>query len=207
MLKDPLQAGAGFGDVVISEANVTIDNYSLSVTSGALNFSKAEVKIAGKTGTVGEIIKNVKSGNQTITITIPSTDGKKSYSGTKNIAIKANEKISVSIIINTEKNSTNVYKFILTEAKYNELVKGDQAANIDFADIIKVTLAGEMNSWSNTSGAYTLVKQEDNSWLGYFPISEGTNFKFIVSTATESNKWTKDNLTVQENAGLITQNF
>ena len=85
MLKDPLQAGAGFGDVVISEANVTIDN-SLSVTSGALNFSKAEVKIAGKTGTVGEIIKNVKSGNQTITITIPSTDGKKSYSGTKNIA-------------------------------------------------------------------------------------------------------------------------
>ena len=171
MLKDSLSAGAGWGDVILNEANVT---FADSISSSALNFSKSEVKIDGKTGTTGVAFKNVKSGNQTITITIPSADGKKVYSGSGTVAVKANEQISTSIILGTEKNATNAYKFI-----FDPTVYGVTVAN-------EVHLVGDLPgaSWDPSNLSYPLVEQADGTWVGIFNIAAGKEFKFIYDSTS-----------------------
>lgn len=198
MLKDPLLAGSGWGDVILNEANVT---FADSISSSALNFTKAEVKIDGKTGTTGVAFKNVKSGNQTITITVPSADGKKIYSGSGTVAIKANEQITASVILNTEKNATNAYKIIFDPSAYGVTV------------VNEVHLVGNLTTpqWTPSDKSYALTKQADGKWVGIFDLESGKEFKFMYdATDWADNKHigtdgTKDgpNFKVEETTGVI----
>lgn len=54
---------------------------------------------------------------------------------------------------------------------------------IDEFEITSVHLVGDLPnaSWSPENTLYSLVKQEDGTWVGYFEVEEGKEFKFILN--------------------------
>ena len=56
-------------------------------------------------------------------------------------------------------------------------------AGIDVFEITSVHLVGDLPnaSWSLENTLYSLVKQEDGTWVGYFEVEEGKEFKFILN--------------------------
>ena len=184
-----------YGSITATTAGLTIAG---SVTEGslALEPTKAQFKIGTTVKKFGEKLKDLETDKEvTITVEVPSDDGKTIYfTELKRTLTEAKLLTLDNITLDKAKAGRNAYKFILTEAKYNTIKSG----TINFSDITKVTLRGGMNSWESETPTYQLYKS-GNEWIGYFPVNEGTEFKFAVN-----NEWTSGgNITVSDASDFI----
>ena len=187
LLKNSLEAGAGWGDLIINETNISIAE-NLGITASALDFTQASISTDDKkTGTLGTQIKNVKSGTRIFTLKIPSADKKWIYVGTNNIDIVANQ-LSEGKIVVSEKKAFYKLKFTLTSEVYAK-IKSSSCPS--FEDIEKIYIVGKHSEWENKKVDYPLIKNSDGKkWEGTYEIEEGNDIKYIIVGKDKSESWT-----------------
>lgn len=97
------------------------------------------------------------------------------------------------------------WKFILDPEIY---------AGIDEFEITSVHLVGDLPEahWNIDYTLYSLVEQEDGTWVGYFEVEEGKEFKFVLNkggwdSSVGIGKLDGDNFTIGEFPEVVTKDF
>lgn len=198
-LKDSSDEGAGYGTVIVEETSIEFDD-SLSINKDEVDLTVAVINVGGKTGSLDEKIEGVPSGSKTITISIDIDD--KKYTGSEKIVVEAGRDNIVSNLVFDEASAlTNAWKFVFDPASYG----------INVTD--EVHLVGDLPdaNWDPTSYLYSLIEQDDGTWVAIFDVDEGTGFKFMYdSTSWDDGKAVGDNgsnYVVGDYPDVVTQDF
>lgn len=118
---------------------------------------------------------------------------------TKNLNVKAElAYLSTGSILETKGNTGTFkqpdgkWKFVFdaTEAKATKVTTSNP--------ISEVHLVGAFQSWNPADKTYALTKQADGTWVGYFNVPDGNEYKFMYDSSSWSTTESPNNLKVEE---------
>lgn len=183
---------------VLATEDVTLtltDSEGTLVPSGA----DVDVTVNGQTSTY-----TTDASSQITVPNLPTTDVE--------VALKAGDygKLTTTVTVEEGVNNsfdlelgaaTNVHKFTFDPSAYDVTVNNE------------VHLVGDLPNaeWKPGNLSYSLSPQADGTWVGYFPVEEGKEFKFMYDATDWVGNSIGDgngnNAVVEENPPVVTQEF